>query len=100
MSGFSQQITEAAKAGSEVVEQLTTQDAKSLAVVPEDKSGWLDVFSQKVVSRKLMVFIVGSVFFYLGKLTPEFWLILALGYASIQGAIDLLEKYQNRGSDK
>jgi hypothetical protein len=49
----------------------------------------VDKFIGKVVSRKLLVFLTGSVFFVAGLgLTAEDWMHLAMIYIGTQGLVD------------
>lgn len=52
----------------------------------------LDKFLYKIISRKLMVFLLGTVFFSLGMVAAEQWLILATAYVSLQTFSDTIFK--------
>jgi hypothetical protein len=52
----------------------------------------IDGFLNKWVSRKLTVFVVGSVGLFSGKLTSSDWVIIAATYIAIEGATTIVEK--------
>ena len=56
--------------------------------------GIIDVISEKVLSRKLMVWIVATVFLGFGKITPDEWMSISLGYIGMQGVADLATKWK------
>ena len=63
-----------------------------------DGRGFLDVVSEKAVSRKLLVWIVSTTMLALGKITSEDWISISLGYIGIQGVADLATKW--KGANK
>lgn len=58
--------------------------------------GLIDVLSEKVLSRKLLVWIVATVFLGFGKITPDEWMGISLGYIGIQGVADLASKWKGK----
>ena len=52
----------------------------------------IDFYLNKWVSRKLTVFVVGSVGLFSGKLTSSDWVIIAATYIAIEGATTIVEK--------
>lgn len=52
----------------------------------------IDFFLNKWVSRKLTVFVVGSVGLFLGNLTSSDWVIIATAYITIEGITTIVEK--------
>lgn len=63
----------------------------------QDKEGILDRLSGKLWSRKLSVFVIGSVFLYLGKIVSDEWVTLAVAYVGVQGFLDLALQWRNSG---
>lgn len=59
--------------------------------------GILDVLSEKVLSRKLMVWVVSTIFLGFGKITPDEWMSISLGYIGVQGVADLATKWKGAG---
>jgi len=59
--------------------------------------GLIDVVSEKILSRKLLVWIVSTAFLGLGKITPDEWMAISLGYIGVQGVTDLATKWKGVG---
>ena len=57
--------------------------------------GLLDVLTVKVLSRKLLVWLVATAFVGFGKITPDQWMSISLGYIGIQGVADLATKWKS-----
>lgn len=52
----------------------------------------VDIFLNKWVSRKLTVFVVGSIGLFSGKLSSSDWVIIATAYIAIEGATNIVER--------
>jgi hypothetical protein len=52
----------------------------------------IDLYLNKWVSRKLMVFAVASAGLFSGYLSSTDWVIIATAYVSIQGFTDIVKK--------
>ena len=52
----------------------------------------IDRIQSKWVSRKLLVFIVGSVALFVGKVQSEDWVIISSIYISLEGATTIVER--------
>jgi len=52
----------------------------------------IDFYLNKWVSRKLTVFVVGSIGLFLGNLTSSDWVIIATAYITIEGVTTIVEK--------
>jgi len=48
----------------------------------------LDKFLGKAISRKLLVFILSTMFFSLGMIAPDQWLYVAISYIGLQTVTD------------
>jgi hypothetical protein len=58
-----------------------------------------DGFVGKFISRKLLVFAIGTVALYTGNLPSSEWLILSCAYISVQGFETVLgNKYNNNNN--
>ena len=57
----------------------------------------LDVFLNRFVSKKLMVFLIGTLFLFLGKLDGEQWINLSIVYIGSQAVIDTVIKLRGNG---
>lgn len=52
----------------------------------------IDNFLNKWLSRKLMVFLIGSIALFSGKLDSNDWVIIGTAYIAFQGATDIVER--------
>ena len=52
----------------------------------------IDAIQSKWISRKLLVFIVGSVALFTGKVQSEDWVIISSIYISLEGATTIVER--------
>ena len=52
----------------------------------------LDKILEKVISRKLVVFIIACCGLFAGNLTSSDWVVIATAYISVQGVMDILKK--------
>jgi hypothetical protein len=52
----------------------------------------LDSLLNKIISRKLMVFIVACAGLFSGTLTSYDWVIIATAYIGIQGVSDIVDR--------
>jgi hypothetical protein len=59
----------------------------------------VDLFLNKWVSRKLTVFVVGSIALFLGNLTSSDWVIIATAYIAIEGATNIVERIMKAKSN-
>lgn len=56
--------------------------------------GALDVIAEKAISRKLLVWIVSTIMLGFGKITPDEWTAISLGYVGIEGVADIAIKWK------
>lgn len=59
----------------------------------------IDLYLNKWVSRKLTVFVVGSIALFLGNLTSSDWVIIATAYIAIEGATNIVERIMKAKSN-
>jgi len=52
----------------------------------------IDNILNKLISRKLMVFIIACGGLFLGNLTSSDWVIIATAYIGVQGVTDIVAK--------
>lgn len=50
----------------------------------------VDVFLSKLLSRKLTVFLIGSIGMFIGKITSDDWVIIATVYIGAHAATDIV----------
>lgn len=56
------------------------------------KQEFIDRIQSKWISRKLLVFIVGSIALFTGKVQSEDWVIISSVYISLEGATTIVER--------
>ena len=61
----------------------------------QNDRGVLDILTAKAISRKLLVWVVATVFMSLGKITPDEWTAISLGYVGIEGFADIAAKWKS-----
>ena len=61
----------------------------------ENDRGILDIITAKAISRKLLVWTVATVFMAFGKITPDEWTAISLGYVGIEGFADIASKWKH-----
>ena len=59
--------------------------------------GFFDIITEKLVSRKLLVWVVSSSFLAFGKITPDEWAAISLGYIGMEGIADIATKWKGAG---
>ena len=62
----------------------------TIELLKSDKQGLLDAVLEKVASRKLIVFSISTWLLLSKALTPDHWVMLALVYLGVQGALDIV----------
>lgn len=61
----------------------------------ENDRGIVDIITAKAISRKLLVWIVATVFMGLGKISPDEWTAISMGYVGIEGFADIATKWKH-----
>jgi len=58
---------------------------------------YIDKYLSKFISRKLIVFVIGSVALFTGNLTGDNWVVVSTAYISIEGFTSIItEVYKSR----
>ncbi len=84
-------------AATSVLDALKKEVQEEMDKAEKEGVGLIDVLSEKILSRKLLVWIVATVFLGFGKITPDEWMSISLGYIGIQGVADLATKWKKEG---
>jgi len=75
-----------------------SEEKEQVVKVVEDKAGTIDKMLGKIVSRKLFVFFIASLFYIFsigdGGVTFDSWLTVALVYIGMQGIADIAKKWK------
>ena len=58
--------------------------------------GILDNITQKYISRKFLVFVIGTTLAIFGNLTSSDWVIVSSIYIGSQAIVDLAKIYKNK----
>ena len=82
----------------EVFEKIDAwaDSAEKTLYLDNTKKGMLDAIQEKVISRKLLVFITATVLMWFG-LDPETWGLIAMMYIGGQSAIDMVKTWKYGG---
>jgi hypothetical protein len=79
-----------------IIDDMKKEIEKEMNEAKSEK-GVLDVITAKAISRKLLVWITASVFLGMGKITPDEWTAISIGYVGIEGFADLASKWRGAG---
>ena len=77
-----------------ILENIKKEVKEEMKEVENDR-GFLDIITAKAVSRKLLVWVVATVFMGFGKITPDEWTAISLGYVGIEGFADIATKWKH-----
>jgi hypothetical protein len=80
-----------------IIDDMKEEVKKEMKQAEKEGVGFVDVLSEKVLSRKLLVWIVATGFLGFGKITPDEWMGISLGYIGVQGVADLAAKWKAAG---
>ena len=75
----------------EKVEEITKVITKEV----QEEQSWLDYILEKLVSRKLLVWMAGTGFLFYDKISGDQWIALSLAYIGLQGAADIVTNYMS-----
>jgi hypothetical protein len=79
-----------------VIQNITEEITTEIKEKNNDR-GVLDIVTEKAISRKLLVWVVSTVMLGLGKITPDEWTAISLGYVGIEGIADIAIKWRGAG---
>lgn len=80
-----------------VISSITEEISSEIKEKNNDR-GILDIVTEKAISRKLLVWVVSTVMLGLGKITPDEWTAISLGYVGIEGIADIAIKWRGAGN--
>ena len=58
----------------------------------EDRVGKLDIVLQKILSRKLLVFLTSLIFFSIGRLNGDQYILICVAYIGSEGIADIVSR--------
>jgi hypothetical protein len=79
-----------------IIEDVKKEVKEEIKERNNDK-GVLDIITEKAISRKFLVWVVSSTLLFLGKIGPDEWVAITLGYVGIEGFADIAIKWRGAG---
>lgn len=74
-----------------------TKEVEAEMKEKENDRGILDIITQKAISRKLLVWITATILLCTGKISPDEWTAITMGYVGVEGFTDLAIKWRGAG---
>ena len=71
------------------------EEEKQQWYLENKKKGVLDALQEKIVSRKLLVFITATILMAWAQLDPDTWGMIAMCYIGGQTAVDFAKAWRN-----
>jgi len=59
----------------------------------------IDLLINKIISRKLFVFLIFTLAFFLERLSEESWIIIASVYIGGESVIDMVDRYSKKNNN-
>jgi len=75
--------------------QEMMKSVKQELYLDNKSKGMLDALQEKMVSRKLLVFITATVLMGMAQLDPDTWGMIAMCYIGGQTAVDFAKAWRN-----
>ena len=75
--------------------EIEKEALKEKLYLDNKKKGILDAFQEKVVSRKLLVFICSTALLWNAQLDPETWGMIAMVYIGGQTVVDFAKMWRH-----
>jgi len=79
----------------EVQEKVEKLDLKKKLYLGNPKKGMLDALQEKMISRKLLVFVCATALLASAQLDPETWGMIAMMYIGGQTAVDFAKMWRH-----
>ena len=79
---------------SEEQKQDVIEDIKKQLYLNDKEKGVLDAVQEKMISRKLLVFLTATGLMYWSDLDPETWGMIAVMYITGQSVIDAVKAWK------
>jgi len=78
----------------EIANREISEEAINKWYINNKSKGMLDALQEKIVSRKLLVFLTATGLFYWAGLDPDTWGMIAMCYIGGQAAIDFAKVWK------
>ena len=79
----------------EIKEAVQALELEEKLYLDNPKKGILDLFQEKVISRKLLVFVCATALLASAHLDPETWGMIAMMYIGGQTAVDFAKMWRH-----
>jgi len=80
----------------EIMEKKIEEEAlKEKLYLDNKKKGMLDALQEKIISRKLLVFVCSTALLWNAQLDPETWGMIAMVYIGGQTAVDFAKMWRH-----
>ena len=76
---------------------MNKEELKEQLYLDNKNKGMLDSLQEKVVSRKLLVFLTATALMMYANLDPDIWGMIAVCYIGGQSAIDFAKSWKHGG---
>jgi hypothetical protein len=82
----------------EEVKTETKEEEQKIVNVAEQvvDESWTDYILDKILSRKLLVFIVATILLIFGKLDNTSWVLISSVYVGSQSIIEVISNWKNK----
>ena len=81
----------------ETIEKVEKNELKKALHLNNPKKGVLDAIQERLISRKLLVFICATALLASAQLDPETWGMIAMIYIGGQTAVDFAKMWKHGG---
>ena len=81
----------------EVKEKVDKVDLQKVLHLDNPKKGIFDALQEKMISRKLLVFVCATALLASAQLDPETWGMIAMMYIGGQTAVDFAKMWRHGG---
>ena len=83
------------KLGEIMEKKLEKEALKEKLYLDNKKKGMLDALQEKIISRKLLVFVCSTALLWNAQLDPETWGMIAMVYIGGQTAVDFAKMWRH-----
>jgi len=85
------------KLGEAMEKKIEEEALKEKLYLNNKKKGMLDALQEKIISRKLLVFVCSTALLWNAQLDPETWGMIAMCYIGGQTAVDFAKMWRHGG---
>ena len=78
----------------EEVQDLDKRMTEERAKTDGSRLGVIDLLTEKIMSRKLLVWVTATAMLMSSNITPDEWTAITLGYVGVEGFGDLAAKWR------